>query len=91
MPALRRCGSFGTRVAVTARQFVAETGETPARAVERLRCETALPYIEETSEPLDQIALRVGFGDIERMRRVCLRMYGQSPQALRRRSRAQGG
>jgi transcriptional regulator GlxA family with amidase domain len=72
-----------------ARQFTAETGETPARAVERLRCEAALPRIEDTSEPLDQIALQVGFGDIERMRRVCLRIYGQPPQALRRRSRAQ--
>ena len=72
-----------------ARQFTAETGETPARAVERLRCEAALPRIEETSEPLDQIALQVGFGDIERMRRVCLRIYGHPPQALRRRNRAQ--
>jgi transcriptional regulator GlxA family with amidase domain len=71
-----------------ARQFTAETGETPARAVERLRCEAALPRIESSSEPLEQIALQVGFGDIERMRRVCLRIYGQPPQALRRRSRA---
>jgi transcriptional regulator GlxA family with amidase domain len=73
-----------------ARQFAAETGETPARAVERLRCEAALPRIEGTSEPLDQIALQVGFGDMERMRRACLRIYGQPPQALRRRSRATG-
>jgi transcriptional regulator GlxA family with amidase domain len=73
-----------------ARQFAVETGETPARTVERLRCEAALPQIEDTSEPLDQIALQVGFGDIERMRRVCPRIYGQPPQALRRKSRAQG-
>jgi transcriptional regulator GlxA family with amidase domain len=71
-----------------ARQFTAETGETPARAVERLRCEAALPRIEETTEPLDQIALQVGFGDLERMRRVCLRIYGEPPQGLRRRARA---
>ncbi|WP_428334043.1 GlxA family transcriptional regulator [Novosphingobium sp.] len=71
-----------------ARQFTAETGETPARAIERLRCEAALPQIENTTEPLDQIALQVGFGDMERMRRVCLRIYGHPPQALRRRSRA---
>lgn len=70
-----------------ARQFTAETGETPARAVERLRCEAALPRIENSSEPLDQIALQVGFGDLERLRRTCLRIYGQTPQALRRRSR----
>jgi len=72
-----------------ARQFTAETGETPARAVERLRCEAALPRIEGTSEPLDQIALEVGFGDMERMRRVCLRIYGQPPQGLRRNGRLQ--
>jgi len=71
-----------------ARQFTAETGETPARAVERLRCEAALPQIEASTEPLDQIAIQVGFGDMERMRRVCLRIYGQTPQALRRRGRA---
>lgn len=70
-----------------ARQFVVETGETPARAVERLRCDAALPRIENTSEPLDQIALHVGFRDLERMRRACLRVYGQPPQALRRSSR----
>ena len=72
-----------------ARQFTAETGETPARAVERLRCEAALPRIESTTEPLDQIALQVGFGDVERMRRVCIRIYGHPPQALRRRGRAE--
>jgi len=71
-----------------ARQFAVETGETPARAIERLRCEAALPRIEGTSESLDQIALQVGFGDMERMRRVCLRIYGQPPQALRRKARA---
>lgn len=70
-----------------ARQFVAETGTTPAKAIERLRCEAALPLIERSTEPLDQIALTVGFGDIENMRRVCVRTYGHSPQGLRRRGR----
>lgn len=73
-----------------ARQFMAETGETPARAVERLRIEAALPRIEGSSEPLDQIALRVGFGDMERMRRVCLRIYGHPPQGLRRAAHSAG-
>ena len=63
-----------------ARQFAAETGETPGRAVERLRCEAALPRIEGTSEPLDQIALQVGFGDMERMRRVRLRFGPDTPR-----------
>lgn len=71
-----------------ARQFTAETGDTPARAVERLRCEAAIPRIEGTRETLEHIARQVGFGDMERMRRACLRIYGQSPQALRRRGRS---
>lgn len=71
-----------------ARQFTAETGDTPARAVERLRCEAAIPRIEGTREPLELIARQVGFGDMERMRRACIRIYGQSPQALRRRGRS---
>lgn len=71
-----------------ARQFVVETGETPARAVERLRCEAAIPRIENSTEPLDQISLHVGFGDLERMRRACLRLYGHPPQALRRQRRS---
>lgn len=52
-----------------ARQFTAENGETPARAVERLRCEAALPRTEGATEPLDQIAFQVGFGDLDRMRK----------------------
>ncbi len=70
-----------------ARQFAAETGETPARAIERLRCEAALPRIENTAQPLEQIAAQVGFGDVDRMRRACLKLFGQSPQALRRLNR----
>ena len=72
-----------------ARQFTAETGETPARAIERLRCEAALPRIEATTEPLNQIAFQTGFGDLDRMRKVCIPIFGQPPQALRRRCRVE--
>lgn len=71
-----------------ARAFAAETGMTPAKAVERLRLEAARERVEAGPEPLDQIAAQVGFSDPERMRRAFLRAFGQPPQALRRAARA---
>ena len=70
-----------------ARLFVQETGETPARAIERLRAEAARAKVEDTREPMETIARDVGLRDTERMRRAFLRHFGQSPQALRRISR----
>jgi transcriptional regulator GlxA family with amidase domain len=67
-----------------ARLFVHEAGETPARAVERLRAEAALPRIEEGRESMEEVACGVGFGNTERMRRAFVRIYGQPPQSLRR-------
>ena len=55
-----------------ARLFLKETGDTPARAVERLRAEVALPRVQEGTEPIEMIARNVGFGDRERMRRAFL-------------------
>jgi transcriptional regulator GlxA family with amidase domain len=70
-----------------ARAFAAETGTTPAKAVERLRLETARTAVETSHAPLEDIAEVAGFGDPGRMRRAFLRGFGQPPQALRRVSR----
>jgi transcriptional regulator GlxA family with amidase domain len=70
------------------RAFVAQTGVSPAKAVERLRAEAAKPLIEDSSKPLDTIARAVGFCDPERMRQAFVRVFGQPPQSLRRQSRA---
>ena len=69
------------------RLFKAETGETPAKAVERLRAEVARERIENDAEPVESIAAAVGFSDPERMRRTFLRLYGEPPQSLRRKAR----
>jgi transcriptional regulator GlxA family with amidase domain len=74
-----------------ARRFHAEIGMTPARAVERLRVEVARDWVESTSEPVDAIAARAGFGDPERMRCAFLRAFGQPPQGLRRAARTEPG
>jgi len=71
-----------------ARRFLAETGQTPAKAIERLRVEAARSEVETGRTPIDQIARRTGFRDPERMRRAFIRTFGQPPQALRRVARA---
>jgi transcriptional regulator GlxA family with amidase domain len=71
-----------------ARAFLAETGTTPAKAVERLRVEAARGLIEAGRSPIETVAEGTGFGNAERMRRAFLRAFGQPPQALRRGVRA---
>ncbi len=70
------------------RAFKAETGETPAKAVERLRAEVARERIKNDAEAVESIAAAVGFSDPERMRRAFLRLYGEPPQSLRRKARS---
>ena len=72
------------------RTFTAETGLTPAKAVERLRVEAARERVESSSDPIERIGAAVGFTDAERMRRAFVRAFGQPPQALRRMARDTG-
>lgn len=71
-----------------ARPFTAETGTTPAKAVERLRLELGRVAVETGHDSLEHVAHTVGFGDLGRMRRAFLRTFGQPPQALRRAAHA---
>lgn len=71
-----------------ARAFRAETGQTPAKAVEHIRAEAARLRIEAGDGSVAAVARATGFGDEERMRRAFVRLYGQAPQALRRSARA---
>lgn len=66
-----------------ARAYAAETGVTPAKAVERLRLEAARSALERGAS-IQEIARHVGFDDPERMRRAFLRYYGAPPAAMRR-------
>lgn len=69
------------------RAFRAETGQSPAKAVENLRVEAARLMIEEARHPVEVIARETGFSDPERMRRAFLRAFGQPPQAIKRAAR----
>ena len=70
------------------RAFIAETGATPSKAIERLRIEVARARVQSSSEAIERVAETTGFRDPERMRRAFIRAFGQPPQSLRRAARA---
>ncbi|MGY4505773.1 transcriptional regulator GlxA family with amidase domain [Bradyrhizobium sp. GM24.11] len=69
------------------RAFLAETSQSPAKAVERLRLEAARFMIEEGRHTVNVVAQETGFVDRERMRRAFLRTFGVPPEILRRNAR----
>ena len=70
------------------RAFRAETGQTPAKAVENLRLDVARMMMEQSVHPTDVVATETGFADPERMRRAFIRAFGQPPMAVRRNARS---
>ncbi|WP_433765901.1 GlxA family transcriptional regulator [Pseudomonas putida] len=69
------------------RVFHAETGQSPAKAIENLRVESARLMMESGRHSIDVIATDTGFGDRERMRRAFIRAFGQPPQVIQRATR----
>lgn len=69
------------------RSFRAETGRSPAKAIEALRVEAARQMIEVGRLSNEEISRETGFGDPDRMRRAFIRAIGQPPQAVRRGAR----
>jgi len=69
------------------RAYTAETGVSPAKAVERLRVEAARALIEAGAQGLKEVAERTGFRHPETMRRAFVRIFGLPPGVLRRRER----
>lgn len=67
-----------------ARTFMAETGCTPARVVERLRVDAARARLDSGAGSVQQVARDCGFGTPERMRRAFQRLLGQPPAVLKR-------
>ncbi len=63
------------------REFRQHPGESPARAVERLR-------VEADERPIERIASKMDFANPERMRPAFLRTFGEPPQSRKRAARA---
>lgn len=81
--------ALAARVAMSersfARNFAAEVGVTPAKAVERLRVARAQALLETSELPVAEIAARAGFKDDERLRRAFARATGVPPTDYRAR------
>lgn len=74
------------------RLFRQETGQSPAKAVESLRLETARRLLRDSALSLDAVAREAGFSDRDRMCRAFMRNGGQPPSVLREeRTRPQAG
>jgi len=89
LPAL--AAAAGMSVRHFSRVFVDEIGETPGRFVEGVRLEAARHELETTTDTLEAIAARCGFGTAETLRRVFRRRLRVAPDAYRRRFRVVPG
>jgi transcriptional regulator GlxA family with amidase domain len=78
-------GQAGMSERSFSRHYAEATGQTPARAIERLRVEAARHLLSESRTPVKRIAQRCGFGSEETMRRSFLRAMSVSPQEYRAR------
>jgi transcriptional regulator GlxA family with amidase domain len=67
------------------RHYAEATGQTPARAIGRLRVEAARHLLSESRLPMKRIAQRCGFGSEETMRRSFQRLIDITPQDYRAR------
>lgn len=67
------------------RHYRAETGQTPARAVELIRLESARRQLADGTTSIKRIAMHCGFGCEETLRRSFLRTLSVTPQAYRER------
>ncbi len=83
LPALAAAAAMSVRHFT--RVFSEQVGETPGRFVERVRLEAARRELETTTDTLEAVAARCGFGSAETLRRTFQRRVGVSPDGYRRR------
>ena len=83
LPVLARQAGMSERS--FSRHYAEATGQTPARAIERLRVQGARNLLAETRLPVKRISQRCGFGSEETMRRSFLRLLDTTPQDYRAR------
>jgi len=71
------------------RVFSSETGQTPAKFVEKIRLDLARALLSGSGQTITRIADTCGFGNAERMRRTFHRHLTTSPENYRKRFSAQ--
>ncbi|HEX8610519.1 MAG TPA: GlxA family transcriptional regulator [Telluria sp.] len=83
LPVEHLAGVAGMSTRHFARQFVKETGVTPAEFVQRVRIDAARGLLEGSTLALKTIAWRCGFGSAARMRLVFAQRFGVTPHQYR--------
>jgi transcriptional regulator GlxA family with amidase domain len=67
------------------RLFKVETGVTPACYLQQLRLARARAELEGGSQPVDAVAILIGFRDSSRFARLFRRQFGMTPEEARKR------
>jgi transcriptional regulator GlxA family with amidase domain len=65
------------------RRFRMATGQTPSGYLQRVRIEAAKRLLETTTDPVDHLRARVGYGDPTAFRRAFTRATGLGPRQYR--------
>jgi transcriptional regulator GlxA family with amidase domain len=82
LPVLAEKAAMSTRN--FSRLFKKETGGTPAGFVETCRVEAARRLLEDSDTPLQRVASRCGFTNVDLMRRTFIRHIGVGPSDYRK-------
>jgi len=85
LPVERLAAIAGMSARSFARNYAAEVGRTPAKAVELIRLEAACRALTETDLPLKRIARETGLQTEQNLRRVVQRRFGVGPTEYRER------
>jgi AraC family transcriptional regulator, regulatory protein of adaptative response / DNA-3-methyladenine glycosylase II len=72
------------------RLFLRHLGATPIAVAQTRRMHFAKKLIDETSLPMNQIALAAGFGSVRRFNEGVLKVYHRTPTQIRRLARQTG-
>lgn len=69
-----------------ARLFAAQVGASPIQVAQTLRIQRAKRLLDDPTmtAPLQEIALRAGFGSVRRFNAAFLKLYGRPPSSFRR-------
>ena len=87
----RLARTAGLSTAAFAERFKRTFGETPLRAINRLRLNQSLDMLRQSAAPLGEIAAQIGFGSAAAYLRAFRREFGEPPGAWRERERRTGG
>lgn len=78
----------GTSRSVFAERFLSATGTTPVKYLSELRMRLAVQYIRHEHQPIETVALRLGYGSLAAFSRAFKRIVGHAPGTLRETSQA---